>query len=113
MNRSRIGKYSFSLGQAGAGIVLLIALPLAAGAQSPQDTVPLPAASETIVDGVTFADDPGRLYAPIRSLAEALDWPLHWQSETETISLDNRELPAEAVRRLPDGTRLVALPALK
>jgi hypothetical protein len=65
------------------------------------------------LDGVTFADEPGTLYAPARRLAQALEWPIHWEAETRTLSLQNRTISAEHQRSLVDGTRLVAVRALR
>jgi hypothetical protein len=67
----------------------------------------------TGLDGVTFADQPGQLYAPARALARALDWPIHWEAESKALYLQNREIPAEARRSLPDGTELVAVRGLE
>lgn len=57
--------------------------------------------------GVTFADEPGRVYALARPLGEAMGWRVHWDGGT--LYLNGREVDSEAIRRLPDGRRLIAV----
>jgi hypothetical protein len=46
-------------------------------------------------------------------LGDSLEWPVHWERETETVYLNDSEIPKEQLRRLPDGTWLVDLRALE
>jgi lipoprotein-anchoring transpeptidase ErfK/SrfK len=71
------------------------------------------AGGETVSDGVTFADDPGTLYVPVRALGQSLGWRVHWEAGTETLYLGDKKVPEQQVRRLPDGTRLVAVRVLE
>lgn len=60
-------------------------------------------APEAVIDGVTFAPDPGRLLAPLRATIESLGMPLRLEQGRLTangIAFDDG--PA-----LPDGTRLI------
>ncbi len=61
---------------------------------------------KTVSDGVTFADDPGTLYVPVRALGQSLGWRVHWEAGTETIYLDDKKVPEQQVRRLPMGRGL-------
>ena len=70
-------------------------------------------AAET-VGGVTFAGAAATLYAPVRAVATALGWPLHWDESDTTLYLNNQEVTGDnTLRRLPDGTVLVAVGALR
>jgi hypothetical protein len=62
---------------------------------------------------VTFANEPGRLYAPARRIARSLEWPIHWERRSETLYLGHKKVPKGRHRRLPVGQQLVALRALQ
>lgn len=71
---------------------------------------PAPGA-ETVIEGVTFAGEPGTLYAPLRELGEALDLPVRWEKPDRTW-LDGREVSPQHLRALPSGRQLLALRVL-
>lgn len=68
---------------------------------------------QTVLEGVTFAADPGALHASVRLLGQSLDWPVHWDAENRKVYLNDWAVPDQQVRQLPDGTRLIALRALR
>ena len=68
--------------------------------------------ADTAVDGVSFADDRGTLYAPVRALAAALEVPVRWDSGSGNVYLGEKQIPEEAQRTLVDGQHLVAVRAL-
>lgn len=74
----------------------------------PPDAVPM---AETVIEGVSFADAPGTLYAPIRELGEALDLPVRWEEQGGTW-LGGNEVSPQHLRGLPSGSQLLALRAL-
>lgn len=76
--------------------------------EEPPDTVPV---VETVIQGVTFADALGTLYAPIRELGEALDLPVRWEKQGGTW-LGGDEVSPQHLRGLPSGSQLLALRAL-
>jgi hypothetical protein len=61
------------------------------------------------VTGIDFADDPGKLYVPVRSLAKALNVDLG--GTEDKLKLDGKAIPD--TRELWDGTHLVSLDTLK
>lgn len=71
------------------------------------------AALPPAIEGVSFADAPGTLHAPARELGEALGLGVQWDSNEERVLLGGRAVPDDQVRRLPDGTRLLALRSLE
>lgn len=70
------------------------------------------ARAETPVDGMSFADDPGTLYAQVRVLAGKLATPVHWDPQSTTVYIGNKSIPETAQRSLFDGQRLIAIRAL-
>lgn len=66
-----------------------------------QDPVP------TALDAVTFAQDPSKLYVPVRDVAEALDLPVEWDSTTGRINLSHVNLAEDRMEELVDGSKLV------
>lgn len=67
----------------------------------------------SILDGVTFAENPGILYAPIRALGRALGKSVRRDKDANTLYWDEKPVVESAVRTLPDGTHLLALRGLK
>jgi lipoprotein-anchoring transpeptidase ErfK/SrfK len=63
------------------------------------------AAGQTVIDGVTFANDPGKLYVPVREAGQALGWAVGFDEESQEVRLNDR-LVSE-VKRLLDGTTLM------
>lgn len=61
------------------------------------------------VEGVTFAEAPGRLYLPADEISDMLRWTFHWDEEAKQALFNGRAIPTAAVRRLSDGTRLVSI----
>ena len=39
------------------------------------------------VDGITFADSDSKPWLPVREVASLLNWPVGWDSKTETVLL--------------------------
>jgi hypothetical protein len=76
-------------------------------------TFPVRAGQKTVLEGVTFAGAEGEIYAPVRAVGQALDWPVHWDKRSETVYLGDRKIPSKQLRSLPDGTQLVSLRALE
>lgn len=65
-----------------------------------------------VVDGVTFIDEPGKLYLSARELGKVLDWNLYKGPDGKFLYL-NRKHVESRVRNLPDGTALIPLDELK
>jgi len=63
----------------------------------------LGAAQETRIDAVTFADEPGVTYVPIKELGFKLGWEM--TSDADGFYVNG--MPVETPRTLFDGTRLV------
>ena len=61
------------------------------------------------IDGVSFADSDGTLYAPARTLATELNAPIHWDDKSETLYFAGHKVPAKALRSLFDGTQVIAV----
>lgn len=59
------------------------------------------------LDGVTFADATGTLYAPLRELGEALGLAVTWDPQSQQARLGEEPVSGETARTLIDGTRLV------
>lgn len=57
----------------------------------------------TVIDGITFADEPGVMYAPIKDIGYRVGWSM--TSDKKTFLVENR--PVTIPRTLPDGTRLI------
>lgn len=62
-----------------------------------------------VVDGITFANEPGAVYAPARDLSRALAWPELTRKAGKVEKLDGEKAPDEPVRELFDGTTVVAV----
>jgi hypothetical protein len=89
-------------------VALLAALSLPVLAQEPSEpSEPEAPVEGTLLDGVTFAAEPGVLYAPIREMAKELELPLHWDEEKETAYLKDQPVPDGSLRTLLDGTLLM------
>lgn len=67
------------------------------------------AASAAIVEGITFAEVPGKLYLPAGEVGSMLNWTFRWDKRTERVVFNGRSIPPTAVRRLVDGTQLVSI----
>jgi hypothetical protein len=88
--------------RAGAAAVLALGLaPLQA--QDARDPDP----EAGVIDGVTFAAEPGMLYAPVRELGDELELPVRWDGSSDTVYLGERPVSNDAARRLVDGTILL------
>ncbi len=66
------------------------------------------------MNGITFAEKPSALFVDIRKIADALGWALRWEQTSRTLDINDRRVTsADTVRRLPDGTALLAVSALR
>lgn len=88
------------------------ALATVAGSVSLFFTGTAPVRADTVISGISFADDRGTLYAPVRALADELGMPIHWDASKSEVFLANKSIPGEAQRTLFDGQRLVAVRAI-
>jgi hypothetical protein len=62
-----------------------------------------------LLDGITFASQPGVWYVGVREVANAFGWPVHWEEKTHSLYVKNRQFFDARLKRLLDGTLLVAL----
>jgi lipoprotein-anchoring transpeptidase ErfK/SrfK len=66
------------------------------------------------VNGITFAGKRNDLFVDARKIADALGWTLRWEQGEKTLYINDRPAnTAGAVRRLPDGTALLAVSLLR
>lgn len=68
---------------------------------------------QIVIEGVTFDSGHRRLYAPVRKIGDALGLEVRWDGDARQLWLDDTRLADDHVRRLPDGTRLVAVRAFE
>jgi L,D-transpeptidase catalytic domain len=68
-------------------------------------------AGAELIDGVTFATSPGKLYVPLDEVGRALHWQL--KVEEAGFQLNSRPLDTQVLRQLVDGTVLVPLAELE
>ncbi|MEZ0327154.1 MAG: L,D-transpeptidase [Fimbriimonas sp.] len=64
-----------------------------------------PGAKLAVLDAVTFGDQRGTWYMPIREVSANLDWPI--KRDAKGLTLHGVPVPAKALRWLTDGSRLV------
>ena len=83
----------------------LLVLVLLAAVQEPGRAVP-------IVDGITFAGNPGRVHVPLDEAARHLGWTLAAGSSKSVVCLGGRPVPVDSLRRLTDGSLLVSIQQL-
>lgn len=57
----------------------------------------------SVIDGITFASEPGVLYVPIKEIGYRLGWGM--RSEKKAFFVDERQVTIP--RTLPDGTKLI------
>jgi lipoprotein-anchoring transpeptidase ErfK/SrfK len=70
--------------------------------------VAIPGDRITVLDGVTFADSPNTLFAPVYALGKALNKPIRKVGKS-TLYWDTDPLSRTSLRFLADGTPLVTL----
>ena len=68
-------------------------------------------AGAEMIDGITFATSPGKLYVPLDEAGQALRWRL--SVKTSGFELNARPLDARSLRQLVDGTLLVPVDELQ
>lgn len=61
------------------------------------------------VQGVTYANQKGEVFVPIRELGTALGWYVGWNDEAQQIELNEKPVPREALRKLWDGTNMMSI----
>jgi L,D-transpeptidase-like protein len=61
------------------------------------------------IEGVLFLPGDGTLYAPVEDLAAALSLEVREERKGSVLFVQDRKVPAEERRALPDGTQLVRL----
>lgn len=66
---------------------------------------------DSVVEGITFSSEPGKIYIPARSAAEALGWRLHWDAESAALYVQDVRLEPRA--RLWDGSVLLNVEDLR
>ncbi|WP_395138211.1 L,D-transpeptidase family protein [Armatimonas sp.] len=89
----------------GSRIVILLALLLAMSSGS---------AWAQALSGITFAGKPNTLFVGVRKVTDVLGWSVHWEQAGQTLYINDRSVTsAGTVRRLPDGTALLAVSALR
>lgn len=72
---------------------------------------PIPTAR--VLDGITFAIEPSKLYVPVQELRDMLNLPLRWESGEGRAYFGNKRVSRRYIRRLLDGTPLVSLRLLQ
>lgn len=72
------------------------------------DEVPPPAP----LSGVTFDDDPSKVFVPVREVGPALGVYVGWDSATKSVTFDKVDLPDGSLRSLFDGSNMVDLRGL-
>ena len=65
------------------------------------------------LDGISFADDPHKLFVPVEEIALALRWEMQSDQASKQISLNGHLLDAGHLRKLTNGTFLVPLDELQ
>jgi hypothetical protein len=75
-------------------------------------TAGAPTARADVIDGVTFASEPGVLYVPVRDVGQAFGWDVSWNAEAGTASLRGRTIE-DGYRKLFDGLRLIPIRKLE
>ncbi len=65
------------------------------------------------LDGISFADDPHKLFIPVEEIALALRWEMQSDQASRQISLNGHLLDAGHLRKLTNGTFLVPLDELQ
>jgi hypothetical protein len=63
----------------------------------------------TVIDGITFAQHSGSLYAPLRETAKHLRMTLVWEEKPPLHQLDGKPLNRNAVRTLPTGQKVLPI----
>ncbi len=77
-------------------------------------TVSARSAQAQVLNGITFAEKPNALFVDLRKIADALGWTLRWEQAEKNLYINDRRVTsADTVRRLPDGTALLALSSLR
>lgn len=66
-------------------------------------------AAPLVVDGISFAEEPGAVYLPLEEAAGHLRWPVRHDRKGGFIHLNGHALRAPGLRHLPDGTPLMKL----
>ncbi|MCB0825718.1 MAG: L,D-transpeptidase family protein [Armatimonadetes bacterium] len=65
------------------------------------------------LEGITFASESGKVYLPIRELGEKLRVYIGWDSDMRVPTWDEKVLMDYETTKLPDGTNLIDVSALK
>lgn len=68
-----------------------------------------PSSSAPATDGITFAIAPGKIYLPAEQIGTLLHWKSGMDKTSGRLLINNRSILPSAVRRLLDGTVLVAV----
>jgi hypothetical protein len=64
------------------------------------------------LDAVTFYDEPGVLYLPVREIGKSLNWPIRIGKDKQTVYLNEKPVRSR-VRLLPNGMKLLPTTELK
>ena len=65
------------------------------------------------LEGITFASKSDKVYVPIRELGEKLQVSIGWDAEIRVPTWDEKLLMDDEITKLPDGTNLMEVSALK
>ncbi|MCW5947489.1 MAG: L,D-transpeptidase family protein [Fimbriimonadales bacterium] len=65
------------------------------------------------VDGITFADSDSKPCLPVREVASLLNWPVGWDSKTETVLLKGQPVDMKRVVWMLDSTTAIPVEDLK
>lgn len=68
---------------------------------------PFPGRNVKRVDGITFAENPGRFYLPVNEAAKLLGWPVAHDEAKGTVTLREKVIPYGQLRRFVEGEYLV------
>ncbi len=69
-------------------------------------------ADNITLDGITFSNQSGKLYVPIRRVEKPLKVYVGWDNENRNILIDDKPIPKEAIYQLFDGSNLVDVDSL-
>lgn len=68
---------------------------------------------QTTIECVTFDNERGKVYAPVREAAPALGWKFGYRDAEKAIFVNDQKVDPKKVRQLFDGTNLIDLATLK
>jgi hypothetical protein len=65
-----------------------------------------------VIDGITFAGARTVLFVPAHEVATLLGYPLHWDTTSRKLFINNRVVAGRNLRRMPNGAILIPVALL-